>query len=360
MNSRSSTITNMSSMSGQLSRSLSSSDLFRGVVWSTALAVSVAGIVIGGVVLLRHVPPLATALLSGAPDPTRPNGLNEVVERHDESAAVAKGRFDKRSFFFDPPAPRPKPQPAPPPPPPPPPIDTTPPPPPPPPAKYGGPKPYSIFGDMVFFSNKGVIKLGEERDGVKVLAINAPWTVKLGWERGEYEESIWESIDKHLTNALADGETGSKGLFAADKANEALDGIAGVAGSTPSAPSASARTVLKPQTPSGRGKAGESAEEAARAHEDGGEEQKHDEAASGSTGGEGEGETEQPAERRVPYTKEQIEGFDRMAAAKALQEASKAKNDPKLDDATKKIYQEEYDLIVAHLKNMNAQGGSKK
>jgi hypothetical protein len=40
------------------------------------------------------------------------------------------------------------------------------------------------------------IKLGETKSGIKVLEINAPYSVKLGYQRGEYTVTLWPRINE--------------------------------------------------------------------------------------------------------------------------------------------------------------------
>jgi len=330
-----------------LKTEFSSSDLFRGVAWSTALVASIVGILLGGVVLARDLPPLVAAIRSPSPDSSGPDGLSAATDRHAESAKVAKARFDKRSFFYDPPAPRkaaPAPKPLPPPPPP---VDDTPPPPPPPPTTYGGPKPYGIMGDLVYFPTKGPIRLGEERDGIKVLAINGIWSVRLGWERGEYDFA-WETAEtKFLRNALGD-EPDSKGILKPEGEDAVLNALAG---STPAglAAPAQAKAAAKSINGSGvrGGRAAPTQEEVARAVEEG--------AAASGEESQAEPSGQGPA-HRAPLSSDEIAALDRPAASKAFQEAVRAKSDMRLDEETRKAFQAEYDLILEHLKKLNSPG----
>jgi hypothetical protein len=86
-----------------------------------------------------------------------------------------------------------------------PPKPVTPPPdpgPPPPPATYTGPAPTSVFGDYVIFGslseNDKRIKIGETKSGIKVLEISAPYTVRLGYQRGEYTVPLFGRINESL------------------------------------------------------------------------------------------------------------------------------------------------------------------
>ena len=48
------------------------------------------------------------------------------------------------------------------------------------------------------------IKIGETVNGITVMAIDAPFSAKLGYLRGEYTVSLWPRLDtKFLTGAVA-------------------------------------------------------------------------------------------------------------------------------------------------------------
>ena len=71
------------------------------------------------------------------------------------------------------------------------PVDVPPPPPAPSaPSKYAGPGIRGILGEEVFFESGKRIKSGESADGVDVLRINGPFSVRLGWRTGEYEVNL--------------------------------------------------------------------------------------------------------------------------------------------------------------------------
>jgi len=159
----------------------------KGIQWTPRLAVILALVVIAGVVTLSGMFSLLLALLTfgGNVDPA--TTLENSLKKHEQLAKVDRDRFDGRSAFFMPPAPvRNIPKPAPPPKiekplPPPAPVIS---------AEYRGEKPKSVLGPIVYFESFQ-IKVGEENNGIKVLATNAPWSVKLGYEGGEYEVVLW-------------------------------------------------------------------------------------------------------------------------------------------------------------------------
>ncbi len=159
----------------------------KGVHWTPRLAATIMLVVITGAIVLGGFFGVLMAVLTfgGDADPTAT--LQNSLQKHEQLAKVDRDRFDGRSAFFMPPAPVrniPKP---------PPPKIEKPPPPPAPviPTEYGGKKPIAILGPIVYFENFQ-IKVGEQSNGIKVLATNAPWSVKLGHEGGEYDVSLWE------------------------------------------------------------------------------------------------------------------------------------------------------------------------
>ncbi|MSR33673.1 MAG: hypothetical protein EXS12_02560 [Phycisphaerales bacterium] len=159
----------------------------RGVHWTPKLATTLALIVITGVLALRGLLSVILALFTFGGDADPAATLENSLKTHDQLAKIDRDRFDGRSAFFMPVAPVriiPKP---------PPPKVEKPLPPPAPviPLEYLGKKPIAILGPMVYFDNFQ-IKVGEESNGIKVIATNAPWNVKLGYEGGEYEVAIWE------------------------------------------------------------------------------------------------------------------------------------------------------------------------
>jgi hypothetical protein len=60
------------------------------------------------------------------------------------------------------------------------------------PLRYGGPAVVGVAGGKVYFADGRRISEGEDRDGLKVLSISAPWSVRLGWSSGEYDVTLLE------------------------------------------------------------------------------------------------------------------------------------------------------------------------
>jgi hypothetical protein len=176
---------------------------------SAPLLVSLAGVALIGLVVMSHGPALLRAALGPSSGLTDPQAtLTALVEEHDRDFETYVSRFNGRSFFFKPspwPQPRPAPaivsRPAPPP------AEAAPAPapaptgPPPPPATYSGPKVLFAVGESVEFqSDRTAVKsfqvaVGEEKEGIRVIAVNLPWSVKLGYRGGEYDVEILAPSD---------------------------------------------------------------------------------------------------------------------------------------------------------------------
>lgn len=166
------------------------------------LITSVAALALLGITLATTLPPLLSAAFGGSTEGPEPSDtIAGLVQEHDELLTTYKERFIGRSAFFRP-MPPPKPLPPPPKPqpkpdrdePPPQPVRPTPPPPP---ATYQGPPVSVVLGDKVLFKGSSTreasmwVKLGEEVNGLKVLAINAPKSVRVAHLRGEYDVPVF-------------------------------------------------------------------------------------------------------------------------------------------------------------------------
>jgi hypothetical protein len=102
--------------------------------------------------------------------------------------AMAQARIDGRSLLFIPSAPPPPPPPRvaeadrPPP---------APPPPPPPPSRYGGPQVVALINDTVWFAGGEKVAAGESGAGVRVIAVNAPWSARVEWSGVEFDVDLF-------------------------------------------------------------------------------------------------------------------------------------------------------------------------
>lgn len=187
--------------------------------FSRPLVLSTVGLVVAGIVLVAPLPGLLGAMFTTSIGQDRAGeNMQAYLAAHETDLAIYRERFEGRSLFFRPPAP---PRPAPmkksekkpdatrlPPP-----IPTT----------YGGPVVIAAIGDQVWFKSKDNLKLrvGEEGSGVKVLASNPPWTVKLAYAGGEYDVPIFKNYKtKFSSNPLTERPT--PGIVFANTADRAV------------------------------------------------------------------------------------------------------------------------------------------
>ena len=164
-----------------------------------ALIVSAVAIVLMAVAVLAQIPAtLSTAFMGVGEVETTDRNLEQLLERHRENMALAQERFVGRSVFFVPDPPPPPPRTVV--------VDDRPPPPPPgpgpAPSQYAGPAPSAIIGDVVFFGTGSPmlkIRQGESAQNIRVIEINAPWTVRVAWQgpgnvqEGEYVINLFHS-----------------------------------------------------------------------------------------------------------------------------------------------------------------------
>jgi hypothetical protein len=164
---------------------------------SVPVLVSAAAFGVSAYVVTIGVRAVIGAAFESSVDEESANPLVALEGDSSTFIETSRRRFEGRSMYALPPAPvrRPKiveqPKPVEPP------KDPGPPPPP---ASYTGPMLTSIFGDYVVFSTLSDddkrIKLGETRAGVTVIEVNAPYSAKLGYQRGEYTVSLWPRINE--------------------------------------------------------------------------------------------------------------------------------------------------------------------
>lgn len=174
--------------------------------FSRPLLLSTVGLVVAGIVLVVPLPGLLAAMFTTSIGQDRAGeNMQAYLAAHETDLAIYRERFEGRSLFFRPPAPAraapkqesvKKPD--------------EPPPPPTIPKTYGGPAVIAAIGDQVWFKGKDRLKLrvGEERSGVKVLASNPPWTVKLAYAGGEYDVPVFKDYQtKFRSNPLTERST---------------------------------------------------------------------------------------------------------------------------------------------------------
>ena len=181
------------------------------------LLLSTVGLVVAGIVLVTPLPGLLAAMFTTSiGQDSAGENMQAYLAAHDRDLATYRERFEGRSLFFRPPAPAVKPAPKPrsenkP---------EAPPPPPPIPMSYGGPVGIAVIGDQVWFKSKDNLRLrvGEEGAGVKVLASNPPWTVKLGYAGGEYDVPVFKNYQTEFSSSPLT-ERPTPGIVFADTAD---------------------------------------------------------------------------------------------------------------------------------------------
>ena len=162
----------------------------KSVHWSGPLITSVASILIVSAVIIIGLPSVISAVAAPSWDGQSEDIFAALENDHDRQAEISARRFQGRSPFVVPSRPRtrpaaprtetPKPRPrveAPK-------VETGPP------KNYTGPDPIGVAGPFVFFSPNTQILVGEEDNGVEVIAILSATRVKLGHKGGEYEVSF--------------------------------------------------------------------------------------------------------------------------------------------------------------------------
>lgn len=183
--------------------------------------VSVAALTITALVVLWQLPALLAAAFGPGPTDDDPRTMvTELVAMHDEDFEIYKDRFLGRSLFYLPPAPRrrepvvppppireerPKPEPV---------VVEAPEPTAP--AQYTGPSPMFAIGDVVTFKpvrasdSDLVVRVGEESQGVRVIAMDLPWSIRVGHRGGEYDVPLFKEW-KHLAPTAAPNAAAPRG-----------------------------------------------------------------------------------------------------------------------------------------------------
>ncbi len=170
--------------------------------WNNPLIVSTTALLLVAGYFLTAATGIVGAVFSGGSRSTSATEtVATLIAQHDEDQETYLKRYDGRSPFFiprktyhpptptipTPSIPRPtqpeNPKPV---------IPHQPPPP----QKYGGPPPIAFVGNTVWFRQSGqkeplMIAIGEEKEGIKVLSIHSPYTVRVAYTRSEYEVELF-------------------------------------------------------------------------------------------------------------------------------------------------------------------------
>ena len=173
--------------------------------WSIPLVVSLVALAICGWVVAAQLFPIAVTLMTSQNESETNSAMNKVIEKHDSLVKVSVDRFTGRSLFTMPsPPPRPAPPPAAP-------VAPPPPPPPPPPpsapSEYTGTKPTGMLGRMIFFGSDLTIQVGEEKNGIQILAVEPPTNVRIGHMGGIYSVAVWAPTDMSKLNTAGNSSS---------------------------------------------------------------------------------------------------------------------------------------------------------
>jgi len=161
------------------------------------LLISAASILAAAVVVAAQLPALAQAVFSRGlhEDPVRAKLAGHLLGHKDDHQKYVQ-RFNGRSLFNKPVPPKQNIV-----------VRDVPPPPPKetsgpagPPSSYGGPPIMFVLGDEVWFRNGLTLSVGEEGQGVKVIAADPPWKVTLGHGGGQYDIELFKKIDLFKDN----------------------------------------------------------------------------------------------------------------------------------------------------------------
>jgi len=217
----------------------------------SATAVGLAAVVvafgIGGILQSTLQP----SIEADAADP-----LKALASDSEKLLEASRKRFDGRSMYSLPPRPAPpvvvtkRPDPVPPPK-----VDLGPPPVP---TTYSGPAPSSVFGDYVFFPTLSDedkrIKVGETKAGITVLSVSPPYSVRLGYQRGEFDVSLWARLDERILNGKlpASRVSGVIGVASSASAGGRSDSAPATGASSPASGNTGTRQPGgRPITPAG-------------------------------------------------------------------------------------------------------------
>jgi hypothetical protein len=169
----------------------------------TLLGTSIVAIVFSVGFVLFTLPSFLSLALFGSRNIAEPREvMARLMEQRVRNDEAYRNRFIGRSIFFPPPHRQP----------PVPPADSQPqkkievvqtgPP-----DHYTGPSPCAMLGNEVWFKPLPsshlplVLHIGEEKDGVKLLAANPPWSIKVGHQGGEYNVTLFNDRTEQFLSA---------------------------------------------------------------------------------------------------------------------------------------------------------------
>ena len=163
----------------------------------TPVLVSAAAVGVSVIVVAISLGSVASTLTLPSIDESESDPVTALATKSGEEIERSRKRFDNRSMYNLPsPPPRrttvvkreePKPPPV---------VDLGPPPIP---KTYAGPQPTGLLGEFVVFGSLPEddkrIRLGQTKAGVKVISIDAPHFVKLGYQGGEFDVALLPKSD---------------------------------------------------------------------------------------------------------------------------------------------------------------------
>ncbi len=168
--------------------------------FGTPLLVNLGAAAVAAISVAASVPPLVAAIFAPGLDEDRTRErLTELLADHEQDRAMYEDRFDGRSLFVKPSPPpttrieaprqqEPEPQM----------VEQSAPPVP---SSYAGPSILFVLGDEVWFHNGMKLRVGQEDQGVKVIASSAPWSVRLGHGGGEYDVQLFQKTNPGMMDS---------------------------------------------------------------------------------------------------------------------------------------------------------------
>lgn len=322
--------------------------LASGVRWSGPVVLGIVAVIAIVSMGIAGFVRVGSAMFAPSADPSAENAFEDLLSQHDATLAINRKRFDGRSAFFMPSPP------APPPPPPPPPSDVKekdpgPPPEPPPPMEYTGSKVIACIGGSVYLADGSRVAIGEEKNGVRVVATNPPWDVTLHHLKKDYVVStLPDSTESFLGGSISSFGSSTPGM-------ESPSSVRGAAATpktnTPPKNAGAAPPVVK--QPDGRTLP---AEETAPHLPAAGSPPAPD-APANAAAPSGEPQAGDPAHAAAAdappaFTKAQIDQMDRTTLTQAMATVSRSRLNRSLDEATRTRLNQEFAWMQARIKSL--------
>ena len=327
--------------------------------WSIPLIGSLLAAVICGWVVAAGLFPIAVTLMTSQNQSETNSAMNKAIEKHDSLAKVSADRFTGRSLFTMPsPPPRPAPPPAAP-------VAAPPPPPPAPPpsapSEYTGTKPTGMLGQMIFFGSELTIRVGEEKNGIKIIAVEPPTNVRIEHMGGIYSVAVWAPTDMSKLNTAGNSSSSAikfptirvpnanEKSAASEQAQAITQGItqgtipaspiAPIAPPVPAQSSVDTNDEPNPDAPDAQREAPRSARPSSARPAAGGNRNNQPQLPPPAATGTPEGST------LLPITLEQISAMSQGDVAAALARVARARQSQGLDQATQDRLRSEFGLL---------------